>query len=113
MTDRTACQANECYQFKIGSFDCTIVSDGTLTYKPPTFPPPATLLFANAKKEELTQALHRHDIDPEKWTEWVSPYLCLVVNTGESVVLVDTGADGLGPNTGKLLQNLKSNGISP
>ena len=28
-------------------------------------------------------------------------------------MLVDTGADGLGPNTGRLLQNLKSEGIEP
>ena len=113
MADLTARQANECYRFKIGGFDCTVVSDGTLTYKPPTFPPPPTFLFANAKKEELAQALHNHNIDPGKWTEWVSPYLCLVINTGENVVLLDTGADGLGPNTGKLPKNLKSNGISP
>ncbi len=113
MADLTARQANECYRFKIGAFDCTIVSDGTLAYKPPTFPPPPTFLFTNAKKEELAQVLHRHNLDPEKWTEWVSPYLCLVINTGENVVLVDTGADDLGPNTGKLPKNLKSNGISP
>jgi glyoxylase-like metal-dependent hydrolase (beta-lactamase superfamily II) len=109
----TASQANESYRFKIGALDCTIVSDGTLTYKPPTFPPPTTFLFANAQKEELAKALHNYNLDPERWTEWVSPYLCFVINTGENLVLVDTGADGLGPNTGKLLQNLKSNGISP
>ncbi len=113
MANLTARQANECYRFKIGAFDCTVISDGTLTYKPPTFPPPPTFLFANAKKEELAQVLHKHNLDPEKWTEWVSPYLCLVINTGENVVLVDTGADDLGPNTGKLPKNLKSNGISP
>jgi glyoxylase-like metal-dependent hydrolase (beta-lactamase superfamily II) len=113
LANLTARQANECYRFKIGAFDCTVISDGTLTYKPPTFPPPPTFLFANAKKEELAQVLHRHNLDPEKWTEWVSPYLCLVINTGENVVLVDTGADDLGPNTGKLPKNLKSNGISP
>ena len=113
MADLTARQANECYRFKIGAFDCTVISDGTLTYKPPTFPPPPTFLFANAKKEELAQTLHRHNIDPEKWTEWISPYLCLVINTEENIVLVDTGADGLGPNTGKLPKNLKSNGITP
>jgi glyoxylase-like metal-dependent hydrolase (beta-lactamase superfamily II) len=113
LADLTAYQANEGYRFKVGAFDCTIVSDGTLTYTPPTFPPPPTLLFANAKKEELAQTLQRHNIDPEKWVEWISPYLCLVINTGENVVLVDTGADGLGPNTGKLFQNLKSNGVSP
>jgi glyoxylase-like metal-dependent hydrolase (beta-lactamase superfamily II) len=113
LADLTAPQASECYRFKIGAFDCTVISDGTLTYKPPTFPPPPTFLFANAKKEELAQVLHKHNLDPEKWTEWVSPYLCLVISTGENVVLVDTGADGLGPNTGKLPKNLKSNGISP
>ena len=36
-----------------------------------------------------------------------------MINTGEHRVLVDTGADGLGPNTGRLLQNLKSEGIEP
>jgi glyoxylase-like metal-dependent hydrolase (beta-lactamase superfamily II) len=113
MADLTTRQANEWYRFKVGAFQCTVVSDGTLTYEPPTFPPPTTLLFANAQKEELTQALHRHNIDPEKWVKWVSPYLCLVINTGKKVVLVDTGADGLGPDTGKLLKNLRSSGISP
>ena len=106
-------QVNESHRFKIGAFDCTIVSDGTFTYRPPTFPPPTTFLFTNAQKEDLAQALHTNNLDQEKWTEWVSPYLCLVINTGENVVLVDTGADGLGPGTGRLLQNLKSNGISP
>lgn len=36
-----------------------------------------------------------------------------MINTGEHSVLVDTGAGGLGQNTGKLLQNLHLNGISP
>jgi glyoxylase-like metal-dependent hydrolase (beta-lactamase superfamily II) len=113
LVNLTARQANEIYRFKIGAFDCSVVSDGTFTYNPPTFPPPTTFLFTNAQKEELAQALHNHNIDTEKWTEWISPYLCMVVNTGENTVLVDTGADGLGPDTGKLLQNLKSTGISP
>jgi glyoxylase-like metal-dependent hydrolase (beta-lactamase superfamily II) len=113
MIDLTAHQVKEYYRFQIGAFKCTVVSDGTMTYEPPTFPPPTTLLFANAKKEELTQALQRHKIDIEKWVKWVSPYLCLVINTGEYVVLVDTGADGLGPDTGKLSKNLRSGGVSP
>ena len=38
----------------------------------------------------------------------------MVVNTGEHMVLVDTGAGGgLTPSTGKLLQNLKAEGITP
>jgi len=79
----------------------------------PIFPPPANLLFANAPKECLEQALREHNLQPEQWTEWISPYICVVVNTGEHRVLVDTGAGDLGPNTGKLLQNLQAEGIMP
>jgi glyoxylase-like metal-dependent hydrolase (beta-lactamase superfamily II) len=88
------------------------VSDGTLIYKPPTFPPPSIFLFKNAPKEELKNTLREHNIQPETWEEWVSPYICLFVDTGERRVLVETGADGLDPNTGKLLQNLKDEGIT-
>jgi glyoxylase-like metal-dependent hydrolase (beta-lactamase superfamily II) len=88
------------------------VSDGTFTYAPPIFPPPAAFLFANAPKERLAQKLLEHNLQPEQWVEWISPYICLVINTGEHSVLVDTGAGGLGQNTGKLLQNLHLNGIS-
>ncbi len=105
--------STEVYHFKIGAFECIAVSDGTLTYTPPTFPPPATLLFCNAPKERLEQSLRQHNIQPEHWTEWISPYICVLVNTGEYLVLIDTGADGLGPNTGRLLQNLQADGIAP
>jgi len=100
--------SNESFPFKIGNFECMAVSDGTLTYTPP-----ATFLFVNAPRERLEQALREHNLQPEQWLEWTSPYICLVVNTGEHRVLVDTGADGLGPNTGKLLQNLQAEGIAP
>jgi glyoxylase-like metal-dependent hydrolase (beta-lactamase superfamily II) len=101
------------YQFKVGNFNCISVSDGTHTYAPPSFPPPAIFLFANAPKEQLDQALRQYDLQPEHWTEWVSPYICLVIDTGEHRVLVDTGAGNLAPSTGKLLQNLQSVGIAP
>lgn len=104
--------STESYRFKVGNFECTAVSDGTFTYKPPTFPFPATFLFTNAPKERLEQVLNEHNLQPEEWTEWISPYICLVIKTDEHRVLVDTGADGLGPNTGKLLQNLQAKGIS-
>jgi len=101
------------YRFKVGDFQCVAVSDGTHTYAPPTFPPPAIFLFANAPREQLEQTLGEHNLNPEQWTEWVSPYICLVVNTGEHQVLVDTGAGGLAPTTGKVVQNLKAVGIAP
>jgi glyoxylase-like metal-dependent hydrolase (beta-lactamase superfamily II) len=101
------------YRFELGDFDCVAVSDGTHTYAPPTFPPPATFLFANAPKEQLEPVLRAHNLQPEQWLEWTSPYICLAVNTGKHQVLVDTGADGLAPSTGKLVQNLKAVGIAP
>jgi glyoxylase-like metal-dependent hydrolase (beta-lactamase superfamily II) len=104
---------SQIHRFKVGSFHCIAISDGTMIYAPPMFPPPATFLFANAPRGQLEQALHEYNLTPEQWTEWVSPYICLVVNTGEHRVLVDTGANGLTPNTGKLLPNLKAEGITP
>jgi glyoxylase-like metal-dependent hydrolase (beta-lactamase superfamily II) len=105
--------ATDIYRFQVGDFQCVAVSDGTHTYAPPTFPPPAIFLFTNAPKEHLEQTLGEHNLNLEQWTEWVSPYICLVVNTGEHQVLVDTGAGGLALTTGKLVQNLKAVGIAP
>lgn len=105
--------STEVHHFKVGAFECIAVSDGTLTYAPPTFPPPAAFLFGNAPRELLEQTLRQHNIQPEQWSEWISPYICLLINTGEHQVLVDTGADGLDPNTGRLLQNLQAEGIAP
>jgi len=101
------------YRFKVGDFQCMAVSDGTLTYTPPIFPPPVNFLFANAPKELLYPVLGKHSIQPEQWTGWVSPYICMTINTGKHRVLVDTGADGLDPNTGRILQNLQAGGIAP
>ena len=105
--------SHETFHFKTGKLDCIAVSDGTLTYAPPTFPPPASLLFTNSQRERLERALLENNLQPEGWVEWTSPYICLVVNTGEHLVLVDTGAGGLAPTTGKLIQNLQTAGIAP
>jgi glyoxylase-like metal-dependent hydrolase (beta-lactamase superfamily II) len=104
---------SEIYRFEIGSFKCTAISDGTFSYKPPTFPPPATFLFPDAPREDLEQVMREYSLQLEKWGEWISPYICLIVNTGEHLVLVDTGSGGLSEKTGKLLENLDAEGIKP
>jgi len=101
----------EVYRFKVGDFQCTAINDGTFTYEPPLIPPPADFLFANAPKELVKETLNKHGIQPEEWMVFVSPFTCVMVNTGRHKVLVDTGADGLTPNTGRLLRNLHAVGI--
>ena len=102
----------ERFRFSLGNFECIIVSDGTFTY-----PYPAQNVFinffVNAPQERLKQVLKRHSLDPEKWEEYISPYPCLVINTGRHLVLVDTGAGNFAPTTGKLVPNLKAEGIKP
>lgn len=101
------------HTFKVGDFDCTAISDGSLTYAPPVFPPPADLLFVNAPRDRLARMLKAYGLDIEGWKTWTSAYTCLLVDSGSSRVLIDTGAGELGPNTGKLLANLASAGVDP
>jgi len=103
----------ETYSFKVGALECMAVSDGGLTYASPMFPPPATILFNNAPVGALNRVLSEHDLQPEQWTEWTSPYTCLLVEAAGHLVLVDTGAGGLAPSTGRLIHNLKAAGIEP
>ena len=100
--------SKEIYRFKVGTFECMAVNDGTFSYHQP-----APIFFVNAPQKALEQALQKYDIQLEHWEELVSDYICLVINTGKHLVLVDTGAGGLGPDTGKLLQNLSNGGIAP
>jgi glyoxylase-like metal-dependent hydrolase (beta-lactamase superfamily II) len=94
---------NDFYLFKIGGFDCISVSDGTYDYDP-------MHLFPDLKDDQVKEILRNHRLQTEKI---VSPYTFLFVDTGKHKILCDMGAGNLGPNTGKLLENLKSAGIQP
>ena len=99
--------SNESFPFKVGAFECIVVSDGAFAY-----PHPAKIFFVNAPRERLEQVLKKHNLDPELWEQYVSPYPSLVINTGQRRVLVDTGAGSLEPTTGRLIPNLKAEGIA-
>ncbi len=101
------------HRFRIGQIDCTALSDGYLVYAPPTFPRPADLRFLNAPKDRLDEMLREDGLDLQEWAEFRSGYTCLLIKTGEHVVLVDTGAGDLGPHTGRLLDSLALDGMSP
>ena len=96
------------HRFTVGTFDCSIVQDGTFAY-----PHPAQMFFANAPESDRAQALRDHDIDPDHWEEYVSPYPSLVVESGDRTVLIDTGAGDLTPTTGNLGPNLRDAGVAP
>ena len=101
------------YHFKVGKFKCIAIKDGDHIYAPPIFPPPATMLFCNAPIDQLEPVLAQHNINLKEWGAWASPYNCLLINTGKQLVLVDTGAKGLSPDTGNLISNLQDEGIAP
>lgn len=92
--------------FVIGDFNCAIVSDGSFAY-----PNPSRAFFSNADQDELTKSLERHGIQARAWDTYVSPYPCLVVQTNDHTVLIDTGGGELGEHTGKLQANLETMGI--
>ena len=94
----------EIYRFKVGTFECIAVNDGTFAYPDHSF-------FVNAPRERLEQVLSEHNIQPG---EIIAPWTCLLINTGRHRVLVDTGGGaGLVPSVGKLLPNLQAEGIEP
>ncbi len=97
-------KSNESHKFKIGSFECIMLSDGTFSYPDHSF-------FVNAPKESMEQVFHQHNIPPGEITV---PWTSLFINTGQHCVLVDTGAGaGSVPTAGKLLQNLQNEGVEP
>jgi glyoxylase-like metal-dependent hydrolase (beta-lactamase superfamily II) len=83
------------------------------TYAPPLFPPPVPFLFPSAPRDRLEQKLQEQNIQPDQWGEWISPYTCLLIDTGRYQVLIDTGAGRLSPDTGNLPANLRAIGFAP
>jgi glyoxylase-like metal-dependent hydrolase (beta-lactamase superfamily II) len=100
-------QAPYFYRFKLGSAECTVVSDGQL----PLGDPNAS--FVNIDKAEIARELNANFLPT---TEAVLEQNVLVVNFGDRVVLFDTGMgrDTLfGNSTGKLMTTLRQANINP
>ncbi len=98
------------FHFTVGKLKCTVVSDGTMAYSHP-----AQAHFANAPEAQLGPALAAYHIELREWREWISPFNCLVIRTGEHTVLVDAGVGTVdfAPNAGKLIENLPAAGLAP
>lgn len=95
---------NNSYSFKVGHFECLAVSDGIFSLGHEN-------MFTNATISQVEQLLHAHDIEPG---EIAIQATYLLINMGQNFVLLDTGfGAGRKPGTGKLLDNLKAEGINP
>ena len=100
------------HRFKVGSYELTIISDGSLPLGEtgPAFPasPPA----------EVRELLTSNFLAP---TTATLEQNALVLNTGRQLILFDTGmgesmgeaSKMFGPTTGRLLANMKAAGIEP
>jgi glyoxylase-like metal-dependent hydrolase (beta-lactamase superfamily II) len=95
------------YRFKVGAFECTVVSDGPL--KLGTVSAAMFKGYTQARIDEILAANFLSN-------DFLIEQNALVVNTGEKLVLIDTGIGFrkvYGPRSGRLLANLRGAGIDP
>jgi glyoxylase-like metal-dependent hydrolase (beta-lactamase superfamily II) len=95
-------QAAGVYRVKVGSFEVTVLNDGWL--------PIETKLFtgsAEGAAKLLESSFLAKDATPTAVNEWL-------VNTGDKLVLVDTGtSNAFGPTLGRLARNLAAASVDP
>jgi glyoxylase-like metal-dependent hydrolase (beta-lactamase superfamily II) len=100
-------QAPYYYRFAHGKMQATVVSDGILPLGDPSGS------FLGTSKEEIGKMLTDHFLST---TNVILEQNILVLNTGDRLVLFDTGmgtSPMFGPTTGKMLASLKAAGIDP
>jgi hypothetical protein len=92
-------QAPGVYRFKVGAFEVTVLNDGWLPLEARVFSgDPATA------PKLLEASFLPKDAIPTSVNEWL-------VNTGDKLVLVDTGTSNLfGPTLGRLARHLAAAG---
>ena len=91
------------YRMMLGDFEVTALSDGTVEL-------PVNKILQNIKAAQVDSALARYSLKSPLETS-VNAYL---INTGDKLVLIDTGAAKLfGPTLGNMMDNLKASGYTP
>jgi glyoxylase-like metal-dependent hydrolase (beta-lactamase superfamily II) len=96
-------QAPGWFRMKVGDFEVTALSDGTVEL-------PMDQLLTNTTPDKVKKALADTGMTAPVETS-INAFL---VNTGNKLVLIDAGAASLfGPTLGKMLANLKASGYQP
>lgn len=101
-------QAPAFYRFKIGAFEATVISDGPLSLGAPS-----DGVFSGVSKADMTKVLTDNFLPTDNVE---MDQNTLLINTGNQLVLFDTGDGGskmFGPKSGRQLANLKAAGIDP
>jgi glyoxylase-like metal-dependent hydrolase (beta-lactamase superfamily II) len=97
--------ATETHHFQVGQFQCIGINDGYIDSIP------AEDFFDGAGTEDLLTAFILHGINRPTLR---IPVTILYINTGTNHVLIDTGGGpDTQPDTGKLIEGLKAEGIEP
>ena len=92
------------YQYQAGDVQITALLDGTNFMSPK--------LFQNIPEKEVHDILKKYYADQAKGIQ--TSINAFLVNTGHSLVLVDSGAAScFGPHLGSVLSNLKASGYKP
>ena len=91
------------YAFQVGSVCCTVLTDGYYAYPTPWF-------FPNADPDRLAAALDRRRLPHHAI---LSPYTCLLIESGRHVALVDTGGGASSRTSGAIVARLEMAGIHP
>lgn len=94
------------YQHLAGNTQITALLDGT-NYMSPTL-----FLFKDISQDKVQEILKKYHADQAKGVQ--TSINAFLVNTGHSLVLVDSGAaDCFGTHLGSVLKNLKASGYQP
>jgi glyoxylase-like metal-dependent hydrolase (beta-lactamase superfamily II) len=92
------------YRLKLGTFEITVLSDGSFTL-------PSPLLATNLTEAERKEFMKANYIGADTFRVQMNVVL---VNTGDRKVLIDAGEGGSRqPTTGRLVASLQAAGIEP
>src|SRR5271157_5793859 len=89
------------HRFEVGSIRCTVLTDGYASN-------PLEWFFPDADPGELAAALQNRGLPVDRV---LSPYTCLLVETGRRVILVDTGGGPSTVTSGAIAARLELAGI--
>jgi glyoxylase-like metal-dependent hydrolase (beta-lactamase superfamily II) len=91
------------HRFQAGSITCTVLADGYCSCPTPWF-------FPNADPGVLARALEARRQPIESI---LSPFTCMLLQTGRHVILVDTGAGESSVTSGAIVARLEMEGVRP